>query len=89
MGNNKLYSVLLSLLVSFGLWLYVVNNVSVEDEITFYNIPVVLEREAALAEEKNLIITSQSAQTISLKLSGARSDLNKINQEDYLQLENF
>jgi len=80
MGNNKLYSVLLSLLVSFGLWLYVVNNVSVEDEITFYNIPVVLEREAALAEEKNLIITSQSAQTISLKLSGARSDLNKINQ---------
>ena len=45
MRNNKLYSILLSVIVSFGLWLYVVNNVSVEDEITFYDIPVVLERE--------------------------------------------
>lgn len=79
MKNNKLYSILLSVMVSFGLWLYVVNNVSVEDEITFYDIPVVIEREATLAE-KNLIITSQSAQSISLKLSGARSDLNKVNR---------
>lgn len=79
MRNNKLYSILLSFVVSFGLWLYVVNNVSVEDEITFYDIPVVLEREAALAE-KNLIITNQSVQSISLKLSGARSDLNKVNR---------
>lgn len=79
MRNNKLYSILLSVAVSFGLWLYVVNNVSVEDEITFYDIPVVLEREAALAE-KNLIITNQSVQSISLKLSGARNDLNKVNR---------
>lgn len=79
MRKNKLYSILLSIVVAFGLWLYVVNNVSVEDEITFYDIPVVLEREATLAE-KNLIITNQSVQSISLKLSGARSDLNKVNR---------
>jgi len=79
MRNNKLYSILLSVIVSFGLWLYVVNNVSVEDEITFYDIPVVLEREATLAEN-NLIITGQSTQSISLTLSGARNDLNKVNR---------
>lgn len=78
MRKNKLYSIALSLVVAFGLWLYVVNNVSSEAEETFYNIPVVMEGEALLSE-RNLIITNQSAQTVSLKLSGARSDLNKVN----------
>ena len=78
MGRNKLYSMVLSLVIAFGLWLYVVNNVSQETEATFYNIPVAFEREATL-DERNLLITGQSTQTVSLKLSGARSDLNKVN----------
>ncbi len=78
MKRSKAYSVVLSLLVSFGLWLYVVNNVSQEDDVTFYNIPVVMENENILTE-KNLMITDRSAQTISVNLSGKRSDLNKIN----------
>lgn len=77
MGKNKLYSMLLSLIVAFGLWLYVSNNVSIEDSNTFYNIPVVMEGEAILNEE-NLMITSVSANTVSMNLSGARSDLNKL-----------
>ena len=39
MKRNKLYSMLLSIVVAFGLWLYVKNNVSIEDNNTFYNIP--------------------------------------------------
>ena len=77
MARNKLYSMLLSLAVAFCLWLYVSNNVSIEDSNTFYNIPVVMEGEAILSEE-NLMITSISANTVSLNLSGARSDLNKL-----------
>ena len=77
MTRNKLYSMLLSLVVAFGLWLYVKNNVSIEDNNTFYNIPVVMEGEAILNEE-NLMITSVSANTVSLNLSGARSDLSKL-----------
>lgn len=77
MGKSKLYSMLLSVVIAFGLWLYVVNNVSQETEATFYNIPVAFEREAAL-DERNLLIAGQSTQTVSLKLSGARSDLNKV-----------
>ncbi len=78
MKRSKAYSMILSLLVSFGLWLYVVNNVSQEDDVTFYNIPVVMENENILTE-KNLMITGRSAQSISVNLSGKRSDLNKIN----------
>lgn len=81
MGKNKLYSMLLSVLAAFCLWLYVVNNVSQETEETFYNIPVVLEGEAVL-EDRNLMITGQSHQSISLKLSGSRSDLNKVNSSN-------
>ena len=77
MARNKLYSMLLSLAVAFCLWLYVSNNVSIEDSNTFYNIPVVMEGESVLNEE-NLMITSISANTVSLNLSGARSDLSKL-----------
>lgn len=77
MKTNKLYSMLLSLVVALGLWLYVKNNVSIEDSNTFYNIPVVMEGESVLNEE-NLMITSMSANTVSLNLTGARSDLNKL-----------
>ena len=77
MTKNKIYSVILSIVAAFGLWLYVVTNVSMEDDVTFYNIPVVMEGEAALNEE-NLMITRRSVQTISVNLSGKRSDLNRI-----------
>ncbi len=78
MNNNKVYSVILSVIVAFGLWLYVVNNVSQEDDVTFYNIPVVMAGETAL-NENNLMLTRTSSKTVSLNLSGTRSDLNKIN----------
>lgn len=78
MKNNKVYSLILSVVVAFGLWLYVVNNVSQEDDVTFYNIPVVMAGETAL-NENNLMLTRTSSKTVSLNLSGTRSDLNKIN----------
>lgn len=78
MTKHKIYSLALSIVVAFGLWLYVVTNVSQEDDVTFYNVPVVMEGEAALTEE-NLMITGRSVQTVSVNISGKRSDLNKIN----------
>lgn len=81
MAKNKIYSVILSVVVAFGLWLYVVTNVSQEDDVTFYNIPVVMEGESVLADQ-NLMITYRSAQTVSVNLSGKRNDLNKINNSN-------
>ena len=81
MTKNKVTSILLSLVIAFGLWLYVVTNVSQEAEYTIYNVPVVMEGEALL-DEKNLMITSVSADDVDLTLSGRRSDLAKVNNSN-------
>ena len=81
--KRKLYSALLSAVVAFGLWLYVFNNVSQEDDSTFYNIPIVLSGEAVLSE-RNLMITGISTETVSLNISGARSELNKLDNSNII-----
>lgn len=81
MKNNKIYSVILSVVIAFGLWSYVVNNVSEQADWTFYNIPVIREGEAVL-NERNLMVTGMSAKTVSLHLSGARDDLNRIDSSN-------
>lgn len=81
MRVSKLYSVLLSVLIAFGVWLYVVSTVSQEDDQTFTGIPVVMEGESVLTE-RNLMITSVSTNTVTLHLSGTRSNLNKVNSSN-------
>jgi len=75
--KSKILSLLVSFAAAFGLWLFVMTNVSQEDDRTYYNVPVVVAGESIL-NEQNLIITGTSADTVSLHLSGPRSDLNKI-----------
>ena len=48
--KNKLVSILLSVAIAFGLWLYVITYISPESEETYYNIPVILEGESVLNE---------------------------------------
>lgn len=81
MTKSKLYSIILSVAIAFGLWLYVVNNVSEQADWTFNYIPVVREGEAVLSE-RNLMVTDISAETVSLHLSGSRDDLNKIDSKN-------
>ena len=75
--ERKVTSAILSLVIAFGLWWYVVNDVSMEDDITFNNIPVVREGESVL-NEKNLLITDISTEVVSMNLVGTREDLNKV-----------
>ena len=77
MTKNKLSSILLSLTIAFGLWLYVVTNISIEDERTYHDIPVSFEGEIAL-EERGLMITEGTDATVDLRLYGARDNLNKL-----------
>ena len=81
MAKNKFGSILLSLAIAFGLWLYVVSNISLQTDWHFYNIPVVREGEAMLSE-RNLMVTDISADTVSLHLSGTRDDLNKLDTKN-------
>ena len=79
--ERKITSAILSLVIAFGLWWYVVNNVSMEDDITFNNIPVVREGESVL-NEKNLMITEISTESVSMNLIGSREDLNKVDSSN-------
>lgn len=79
--KRKVIHVLLSAIIAFGLWVYVVTVVSPESEATFYNVPVVLNNESVLSD-KGLMIVSENPPTLTLKLKGNRSDLNELKSSD-------
>ena len=79
--KSKLVSVAISVLLAFGLWMYVITEVSPNSEWTYYDIPVKLEGETVLKERK-LIITSVSDTNVDLTLSGNRSDLTQLNSSN-------
>lgn len=79
--KRKIIYGLLAVLISFGLWLYVVTVVNPEWEDTFYNIPVVLENEEIL-HERGLMLVSEEDPKVTLRLSGNRADMIKLNSSN-------
>lgn len=75
--KNNISRLLLSVVVAFCLWFYVITVVSPGSEETFHNIPVVFQGEVLL-EDRGLIVTDGKEATITLELSGNRTDLNKL-----------
>lgn len=76
MQKNKLFSVLLSIAVAFGLWLYVITVDNPEFTDTVLDVPVSFVGETAL-NEKGFIISLDLDSTVDLKLTGNRSDVIK------------
>ena len=72
--KKKILMALLSLVLSFALWLYVITVVSPGSDDTFYDIPVIFTSETTLTE-RELIITDVLTEDVTLKLEGNRSDL--------------
>ena len=79
--KNKFLTALLAALIAICLWVYVITVERPESENTFYNVPVVLDGETVL-QDRGLMITSDTELTVNLKLSGKRSDLNKLKSSD-------
>lgn len=79
--KNKFSMLVLSIVIAFSLWMYVVLVVNPESEQTYYNIPVVLDGTSALSD-RDLMITSDTNYTVTLKLSGNRTDLNKLDSSN-------
>lgn len=77
--KSKLMTALLSIVIAFGLWLYVVTVVNPESENSYFDIPVVFDGAAQLAD-RDLMITSGTDVRVNLKLSGNRTDLNKLDK---------
>ena len=79
--KRKIVYGLLALLISFGLWMYVVTVVNPGWEETFYNIPVVLENEEIL-HERGLMLASEDTPKVTLRLSGNRTDMINLNSSN-------
>lgn len=77
--TNKLITILVSVAIAFGLWLYVITVVSPESENSYYDVPVVFDGLAYL-DSRDLMITSGTDATVDLKLLGNRTDLNKLDK---------
>lgn len=71
---KKILYALLSIVIAFGLWAYVITAVSPEWEETYEDIPVILSNESAL-HNHNLMLLQDKEPTVTLKLKGNRSDL--------------
>lgn len=77
--KNKILSILLSLAIAFGLWLYVITVVDPESEGSYYDVPVVFDGVSVL-NNRELMITSGTDVTVDLRLEGNRTDLNKLDK---------
>ena len=82
MNKEKAAKILLSLLVAFGLWLYVITVEVPEGTTTFSGIPVTFSNETVLMEERNLMVTSENVPTVTLELKGSRTNLNKLSNSN-------
>lgn len=79
MKKDKILSMLLSLLIAICLWIFVVTTVTPDDSQWIYNIPVTFTNEDGLFSDRNLTLIEGRDATVSLRLSGKRQDLLKLN----------
>jgi YbbR domain-containing protein len=86
--KKKILYALLSAVIAFGLWAYVITAVSPEWEETYYNIPVVLNNESVL-HEHGLMIIGEDEPKVTLKLFGNRSDLVNLNNANITLVANL
>ena len=78
--KRKLITVLLSVLAAFSLWLYVITVVSPDSEATF-DVYVQVDNDSTL-KEKGLMLNPEQKPMVHLKLSGNRTDLIKLTNEN-------
>ena len=72
--TRQIVNIVIAFVVAFGLWVYVVTVVGPEYEDTFTDVPVTFIGEPA----DGLEVHNKQGHKVTLKLSGNRSDLNKL-----------
>lgn len=83
MKNNKLLLMLLALACAVMVWLYDVTVVNPNDSDTFNSIPVTFENEDAMRDQ-GLMMTEGEDVTVSLRISGRRSELKKLSRTNIM-----
>lgn len=81
MFKSKILPLLLSIVIAFALWAYVITFVSSEREGTFSGVAVSYQGEIML-EERNLMVVSEEKPEVTLTLYGNRRELNKLDSSN-------
>lgn len=81
MFQSKKANFAISLILAMVLWVYVVGELNPETRKVFRNIPITVMNEQVLAND-GLAVVSTSDSTMSITLTGKRSQINRINSYD-------
>jgi YbbR domain-containing protein len=80
--SNKVFYVTISIIFSILLWLYVVNVVNKNIEVTISGIAVEYLGEDDILLDRNLLISEDDRQTVSLTILGKRSVVTGLNRDN-------
>jgi len=81
--KSKIILLLISLVVAFGMWFYVITVVSPDSEISINHVSVQSQGEKLLLEQSNLmVVTDMEDLEVDLVLNGNRTDLIKLSRSN-------
>ena len=78
MQKSQIVSILTALIVALALWIYVVTVVNPEDTVEIRDIPVNFVGQDVIRDDYGLIVASGQDSTVTLKLTGKRSELSQL-----------
>ena len=81
-ATNKIFYVTISIIISTLLWLYVVNVVNKNIEATITGIAVEYLGEDDILLDRNLLVSEDDRQTVSLTILGKRSVVTGLNRDN-------
>lgn len=82
--SSKTFLIIVSCVVSIGLWLYVVNVENTDIDIKFSGLAVQYIGQDDILADRQLIVKNDNSQSVSLTLYGKRSVLSSINKNDII-----
>jgi len=82
MKRNKTIDIIISVIIAVALWVYVINIVNPLTKLTIKQIPVSITGQEAL-EERGFAVKGDLNYTVSLSVSGSRSDIEHLSASDF------
>ncbi|MBR4057241.1 MAG: hypothetical protein IKK00_03785 [Oscillospiraceae bacterium] len=82
LGESQILWIIVSVVLSFMIWVLVSVNETEDYQQTFDNVPVVFSGEDALREAQGLVVTEQTRSTVSVTVMGPRREVAKIKKTD-------
>lgn len=80
--RKKYISMIFSIVIAVGLWVFVVGNENPTIKMTYSNIPIEYLNEDSLEEEGLVIAASQTPAMVKVTLQGKRADLLNLDSDD-------